>query len=373
MLSKYVDALRVSIQGRLKDEIIEALGAAKEEALREFGDGRAGDFAVPGLPGGPLRISPTARNKYEFILRNGAVYLEVTSWANLPALIIQPMAYVFYQHDLGEVETMVDDIAAFFLEPGFEILVSSFHLAVDFQGEGFELPDARDVVTRARKRKVEGDGPEPNTMTFGRRNGALQVQIYDKTEELKKSGKGWMRDVWREGGRYTEGLAAWRVEYRFSRKKLRELSINTIADLRVGMGDLVQAVVGDGGAGPWIRIASPDTRGHGQDRRPAAPWWEDIKAASLDGIPATGLLDEPSQREPDLGHTETMLFAYLEKWMALGGGEGLHPSETPLEEFTDLLARRYSEHLDFKGTSRLEAIDARREKMGLGAFPLDAQ
>jgi len=250
VLGKYVDGLRVSIQGRLKDEIIGALGAAKEEALRRSRDGRAGDFAVPGLPVGPLRISPTARNKYEFILRNGAVYLEVTSWANLPALIIQPMACVFYQHDLGEVEAMVDDIAAFFLEPGFEILVSSFHLAVDFQGEEFELPDARDVITRARKRKVEGDGPEPNTMTFGRRNGALQVQIYDKTEELGKSGKGWMRDVWREGGRYTEGFAVWRVEYRFSRKKLRELGINTIADLRVGMGDLVQAVVGDGGAGP---------------------------------------------------------------------------------------------------------------------------
>lgn len=371
MLGKYADALRVSVQGRLKDEIIEALGAAKKET-RRHGDGGTGDFAVPGLPGGPLRLLPTARNKYEFILRNEAVYLEVTSGANLPALIIQPMAYVFYQHNLRKLEAMVDGIAGFFLESGFKVLVSSFHLAVDFQGEEFELPDAKDVVTRARKRKVEGDGPEPNTMTFGRRNGALQVQIYDKTEELKKSGKSWMRDVWQGGGRYTEGLTVWRIEYRFSRKKLRELSINAITDLRVGMGDLVRAAVGDGGAGSWIRAASPDTRGLGQERRPAAPWWEDIKAAPLDVMPAAGFLDKPPQREPDLGHTETMLLAYLEKWMVLGGGEGLHPSETSLEEFTDLLARRYSERLDFKGTSRLEAIDARREKMGLGVLKANA-
>ena len=70
---------------------------------------------------------------------------------------------------------------------------------------------------------------------------------------------------------------------------------------------------------------------------------------------------------PDLGHTQTNLFAYFEKWMVSGAGEGLHPVETSPEEYAGLLIEQYFEYLDSKGISRAQAINARRAKMGLGA------
>jgi hypothetical protein len=186
-----------------------------------------------------------------------------------------------------------------------------------------------------------------------------------------RSGKLWMHDVWRESGGYTEGLSVWRMEYRFPRKELHRLGINTIADLRTSQGKLVRTVVGGEGARPWIRVASSETRDCRQDHRPNAPWWQTILAASLEGMPATGPLDvRPKRRESNIEYTEAMLFAYLERWMVQGGGEGLHPEETSLGDFMDVLLARYRESLDAKEMSPQEAIEARRAKMGLKADPL---
>jgi hypothetical protein len=92
------------------------------------------------------------------------------------------------------------------------------------------------------------------------------------------------------------------------------------------------------------------------------------------GLPAIGPLDiRTKRRGSDIEHTEAMLFAHFERWMAGGGGEGLHLEEISLEEFVDVMHARYRESLDAKGMSPQEAIEARRIKMGLEADPLTAR
>ena len=364
ILGKFVDALYLSYQGQMRDELAEVL-RAKKEVLRANGDGEE-TLSVPELPGGPLLLLGASRGKYEFVLRNPMLYVEATTWGNLPGLRIQFETRVLYNHNFEALQAMADVVARFFLEPGFKVLVSRFDLAIDFlQGESWQLPERKDVITRAKKWGIDGDGPNPNTLSIGKyKKSSLMVQIYDKSEKVKGCNETWMHDVWQASGRYSEGLAVGRVEFRFFRKRLKALGINSIADLQSGLGDLVRFVVGCEETKSWIRVASPDTRGSRQDHRPSATWWKDICEAALDGMPTTRFLDFRPKQEPDLAHTEIMLDAYLERFMVLGGGEGLHP-ESPLEEFLGLYKERYLERLDKRGLTLREALEHRRVKLGI--------
>jgi len=362
LLGTYVDALYVSVKGILRRGVIEGFTEMKLEA-RNAGEEKY--YSISGLPDRTFRLSPRGREKYQFILRSDAFYLEITEWANLPALMIQFDSHTLYTHSLDELQNMVDDVAKYFLEPGYEIRVNRFDLALDFQRATWHLPTPEDVIARARDRKVHFQQSHPICLTVGNHRSRLQFQIYDKLREVKSSQKDWMYEVWRESARYEEKLGVWRVELRFRRKKLREFGISTIAELQAALGSLVRGVVGGDEAKPWIRVASSDTRGKRQDHRPSAAWWGEICEAFLESLPETASHLDPAQRgDLRLERDETMVFAFFERWMIQGGGEGLSPASDPHECF-DLLAEKYSEHLASEGLSFEEAIERRAIKMGL--------
>lgn len=364
VLGKYTDALHLSVMGKLKDGVLEDLAFRKKSSLQAF---LAGYIDVPGIPGGPLLLSPhKRRGKYEFILRNEAIYLEVTRTSNFPALLIQFQSHVLYQHDLQSLQQIVNTLAAFFLEPRFSTLVRRFDLALDFQSDSWKLDhvDKKDIITRARKTQMYLQRSQ--TQTIGAPNGNLQVQIYDKTQEIEVSGKTWMLDVWRDSEQFNESLAVLRVEYRFQRPKLQEHGIDTIDDLQRSMGDLVRSVVGDEGVNPWIRFASPDTRDRRQDRRPAASWWKEIKEASMEGVPISGHSIDRSKKEPDLQHDLATFFAYLERIIAQRVmAEDLHPDDALLDDTVEWLKDLYHLHLASKELDFSQAIKARMLKMNL--------
>ncbi len=90
-------------------------------------------------------------------------------------------------------------------------------------------------------------------------------------------------------------------------------------------------------------------------------------------MPETGTLEAHRAEGPNLAHTETMLDAYLERFIVQGGGEGLHPTATPLEEFLDLYKEGYLERLADQGLSREQAIERRGAKMGMAPVPSAAR
>ena len=363
VLGKFVDALRASVGGLLDAELVGVL-TGKRRDLDESGEGRARIGPVPGLPGGDFFLLPRSRGKYQFVLENEAVYLEATTRPNLPALIVQFRSRVLYEHDLESLETIVDDIAGFFLLPGYSCKVSRFDLALDFQADGWELPDIEDGVTRARKKSLdEHKGTTPVCMTLGRRNGTLQVQIYNKTEELKESKKKWMHQIYRENDRYDASLPVWRVELRFFGKLLREMDVSTVADLSSGLGDLVRVVVGSEGVKPWVQITDPDHRDHRRDRRPAAPWWEEVSASLVEGMPTTGRVRVRGSRNPSREHTLKMVLAYSKKLAAWEKTGGLDFGDS-VDGFLDRLKAYLLEDLNSKDLSWSEAVDLAASKLG---------
>jgi hypothetical protein len=227
-------------------------------------------------------------SRHQFILHNGAIkHLEVTSRGHLPNVMIQFRAKTLYEHDLVEVNAIVERIADHFLEPGFKVKVSSFDLALDFQYEEWMWPETEDSVCRARKDRIEREGGAIASMTFGKRHASLQIQIYDKSREVKVHHKEeWMEGVWVTKKAYDNRWPVIRVELRFARDLLKDFDIETITDLQARVGDLVRYAVGD--KKPWFRVAASNSRHRKADRREAAPWWEELRRAFLEGLLETG-------------------------------------------------------------------------------------
>lgn len=87
----------------------------------------------------------------------------------------------------------------------------------------------------------------------------MQVQIYNKTAEVAKKGKAWLRQVWEEG-RYDPEKPVWRAEVRFYRDILSALQIRGIPDLREHLGDLLVYAVDPDQPGAWVRFVQPSAQ-----------------------------------------------------------------------------------------------------------------
>jgi hypothetical protein len=132
---------------------------------------------------------------YYFILQHAAIKrLVLSGWRRSSQVMIGFRARFLHEHDLEEVEAIVDKIASYFLEGGFKVLVSRFHVAVDIQFPGGMMPEREDIITRLPGRTYDKSPKRITGMKFGSDKGPLQIEIYDKTREIKAHREnGWIR------------------------------------------------------------------------------------------------------------------------------------------------------------------------------------
>jgi hypothetical protein len=130
---------------------------------------------------------------------------------------------------------------------GCEVRVSLFHQCADLQGWVPGLADLGGIVKRADTLQVYGEhgqeyqedglayrlakGDTLETVAAGRSN-RLRASVYDKTKELRKSGKEWFRDVWSQHAGYNPDLPVWRAEFQYGRELLHRCRVETLDDLR---------------------------------------------------------------------------------------------------------------------------------------------
>jgi hypothetical protein len=115
--------------------------------------------------------------------------------------------------------------------------VSEVHLCADIAGWDVESIDQRrDFVSRSRKRGTyEVTDLDIQDFSYGltrsgflfSRGGPISCVIYDKTREIRQqSQKWWFHDLWQANGwDIEEQPVVWRVEFRFKREVLHELSV----------------------------------------------------------------------------------------------------------------------------------------------------
>jgi len=208
-------------------------------------------------------------------------------------------------HAVAQVQELVD---AFFQDEMY-LQASAIDLCADIAGweEIGKLDKKHDFVSRSFKRRghaeadwgYDGDsgdysyGLQETGLDFSR-GGPLSLTIYDKSREVKKSGKGWFAELWRLHGWSEEDGHVWRVELKYKREALHELQqevdgeevFHGIEDVYIlldylpllwayGVGSVEESVDSLPG---WLRCVVP-----GNDKKrtrwPTHPGWKVVQGA----------------------------------------------------------------------------------------------
>jgi len=167
--------------------------------------------------------------------------------------------------------------------------------------------------------------------------GNLSARLYDKTLELiTKSFKFYLHDLWAQAG-WRRDQKVWRMEFQVRRPVLKELAINTLAELLADLPGLWMYLTVD-----WLRLTIPNPLDQTQTRWPNHPLWD-----AISGVYAVPL-DQPSLKrftparlpfmerlyEQGLGHVSSFMASRgIEDW---GEGIGEYLTHTKL-------------HFDIKG------------------------
>lgn len=145
-----------------------------------------------------------------------------------------------HEQDIWTPIVAVEDFLIECFGPGsgrLHLQVSQVHLCADIAGWDVStcawdtsfLSRARTRVDRAEQPDVVGGAPVAvyagrrlATLEFGSHGSPLSCSIYNKSLEVKKSGKLWFQDIWRLHG-WDGEAEVWRVEFRWKREALHEI------------------------------------------------------------------------------------------------------------------------------------------------------
>jgi hypothetical protein len=225
------------------------------------------------LAGVPFTLKRQARGVYRTTLANDLLSV---SFDNCICSELSPPVYVqmqselllscglvvAHQQTLGLVNILLGDLIE-----GEK--VSRVDLFADFEMErGFTKDDLDRFVTRAKSKALHKEGSAVTSFQFGK--GALTARIYDKAREVRKSGKGYLFDIWQRGG----SAQVWRAEVQARRRLLKEFDVETVSDVVSS-----SQPIWDYWSRQWLSMRA-ETTGN-VTRRRLTPFWERVQAVKL--------------------------------------------------------------------------------------------
>jgi hypothetical protein len=353
VLNQSLDTLVLNYYGALCPNVAECLAMAKEDAQSSY----AGEAASPLPPfdGVTPRMQDSGVKYYEWRLlsRDVTVTIAKPSRSRRPSAVVRVSSECL--HRLG-YEAAARLAAAYLLSlfvGHARVQVSAAHACADYQGYVPKLADRRGLVKRARKVRdylaADNDGlewygfeDEPQSFAAGRSTD-IRVSGYDKTKEIKSSGKEWFKDIWARHEGYDAASPVWRNEFQWGRTFLKEMGIETVEDLLAGLGGLWAYSMG------WFsfRTVNP-TDMRNRSRWAVAPWWLALstwRAVDVEPLPRVKVV-RPSARQLLSG-----FMGYLTSWMAI----------TEHYDVADALWAACLSVVDTRGPGALDAaLDAKR-------------
>lgn len=387
----YLDEQGEPTKRVLETDLLEALEIWKRRAQDE-GEPVTTPWAFQGMA---LQMRPNGagRGHWQWLLFSRLVTVAVSrgKWSGGIAQVRLSSEYLWSSGDLEKALDQVHTFLVGFLGDRLFLQVSEVHVCVDLANwKSIETLDYRRVfVSRSRKRvdHAEADWQiEPGEqlqakdfsyglvrtgLTFAAR-GSVSCAIYDKTRELKQSGKEWFEDVWLANG-WDEESKVWRVEFRYRREALHELKqgeafwgIENAYDLLARIPDLWAYAAGhvSGGSDGWLRLAVAQ-KDKTRSRWPTHPVWKLVQGAFSVACEMPENFEEIVRKRHEQhnvlkGIEATMGYATsLSAWV---GGD-LADSGADLSLFLHWLAVNGSGYLEEKGVSFGQEVVRKRLKM----------
>lgn len=301
LIHSALDTLEVSARGKISLEVLEEIDKAKERA--RLSEGKEEIF----LGKERFLVLPHGAGMYRYLLQGRNYDLKLTPSDKIPSLGARIKAISLYEigaeKALEGVYEMVGRIGRF-----TEIKVKRLDLCSDFQGWEPKVSDLARFVCRAKKTGLYLESGRLNYIRFGQKN--MLARLYNKSEEIKKSGKTWLISVWKETGLYEEKKAVWRLEIQFRRQMLACLNIETPEEALSSLGGIWQFGLS------WLEFKKP-SKAKQKTRWPLDRRWKALKEASFKGRPCLSV--RKAKREADKERLIRGFGGYLTSLAAIYG------------------------------------------------------
>lgn len=339
-----VDSLYLSFQGGIDPDLAICLQECKLKAqsINEHTLSLAGI----GVDDHQFMVLPRGGGRFTFVLEDNwfSIQLSNASAGLMPLAMVQVRSE--YLTAVGPAEAIAT--ASRLLE-GMGTLtappkISRIDLFADFctDHDLAALPGSH-WVKRSKKRSIHEEADQVTGISFGAGN-EVSARLYDKTRELLKSGKDYMRPLW-AAENWDGQEQVWRMEFQVRREGLPVEMHSAAGEVLECCGLLWRYLCDD-----WLRLAVPSESDETRSRWPTHPLWEDLSRLWDIDPEAAPLTRVPKARLP----SDDRLFRHgisgLSSFMAREGitelDEGLGEFLQALEAYYDNPAKQFPETLE---------------------------
>ncbi|MCJ0825947.1 replication initiation factor domain-containing protein [Luteimonas sp. 50] len=339
-----VDSLYLSFPGGIDPDLAVWLQECKLKA--QSSNDHVMALGGIGMGDHQFTVLPRGRGRFAFVLEDNwfSIQLSNASAGVLPLALVQLRSEYLTAVGPDEAVATITKLVEGMGEVTGPPKISRIDLFADFctDHDLASLPGSH-WVKRSKKRSIHEESDQVTGISFGSGN-EVSARLYDKTRELLKSGKDYMRPLWAMEG-WDGAAQVWRMEFQIRREGLPAQMLGAAADVLACNGSLWRYLCDD-----WLRLAIPSGSDDTRSRWPTHPLWEDLSRVWDIDPEAPPLTRVPKSRLP----SDDRLFRHgisgLSSFMAREGitalDEGLGEFLHAMEAYYDNPARQFPEGLE---------------------------
>lgn len=287
-------------------------------------------------------VLPRGRGRFAYVIEDNWFSIQLSNAVSLPLAYVQIRSEYLTAVGPEEAIRTLSEIVCEFGDAGAPS-ISRVDLFVDFVGD-HDLPTQPGFawIKRCRKRDIHEEGDRITGISFGPGN-ELSARLYDKTKEIEKSGKDYLKPLWEAHG-WKEGETVWRMEFQTRREAFPHALKCIVVEALPHMAAWWHYL-----ATEWLRLAIPSDSDDTRTRWPTHPVWGGI-ANAWELPPDAPLMSRvPMDRAP----SDEILFKNglwgLSSFMAR---EGITDMDEGLGEFLHALGRFFDKNPASGGLSQ---------------------
>ena len=308
-----MDSLYLSYPGKLfyhQDETLQAL----KDAARS---GVPGEVANAQLRLGDhiFEVRDKGTGLFAYVLEDNAYRISLASVEAraLPMAYVKVSSHCLASASVESIEGDVRDILSDLGKIEGVARVSRIDLFVDFVSDIAMESWAREAwVTRARSINTYAVGDRFSGWAIGL-GGPMAARLYDKTLEILKSRKDWLRALWLACG-WDGRSRVLRLEFEIKRDVLKELGLESLADVMRARPGLWSYATTE-----WLRLTLPNPEDATRSRWPIHPLWGWLSSVDWDGEPGPVSRSFTPERAPRLEWVRRQALSAMCSLMALRG------------------------------------------------------
>lgn len=308
-----IDSLYLSYGGSLRDEWAQLLEEARTNAQSplEALQARAQVSLLDHL----FQVKSGGSKLFRYTLADGCFHIQLArrkSGSKIPVAYVQIrsqfLTAVGVQQAVAQLRLVLSGMAELTGEPN----VSRVDLFADYTSPIIlDAWDRKAWVTRASYIGTHFVHGEPSGWSIG--SGDLLARLYDKTLELQRSGKDYLKPLWLAAG-WTPDQPVYRMEFEFKNLVLKEMGVRDFASLLERQGALWRYACED-----WLRLAVPNSDDSTRARWATHPLWRELTDMAWDGIASAERIPLRKDQAPSSLTLLRGYFSVLTSYMALRG------------------------------------------------------